>query len=1067
MNYLDFDLRIDPGNGEEYPVALLNSPAGIANASMHFPFNEQELKNHLNNLQIALLREDDVRRRVPLRENQVVRDFGQQLFDALIVDEIRSHYDRSQVSVAQQGFGLRLRLHILVPNLATLPWEYLYDSRQAEFVCLSRNTQVVRYVGPSPRIQPLVLTAPLRILGVVASPNDRNPFDIEREKELLQESIEDLEIDNLVELTWLSGQTWRELQEYIEHGPWHVFHFIGYGTIDSNSSESVIAFVSDGGGSHLVNATQLGRLLADHGSLRLVLLNAAEGVQTCESDIFSSTAATLLQQGIASVVTVQYEFTDPSTVAFASTLYKTLAAGTGVDSAVKEAREAINSEDSRLEWGIPVLYSCSPDEVLFQLIRKPNWGFKSFPPIRLVIFILALISSIVFFVLLKLNIWSNNLNIFLSLFSLIITLGAWLFPLPPTSQRMSSWFKRFFFKRLHRFSQRRRELLKGLGLIGIGFMAGWGVPTLLEKLQSASETITPSLIYSFTFNTTPLPLGITLFANRSIQAIAWSPDGKRIACASVDKTVRLWDAFIGRPIFTYHGHSDAVNAVAWSPDGKYIASASADGVVHVWVADTGVTTITYTGHSKSVTCLTWSPNRKFITSGSQDKTVQLWDAATGGNVLIYHGHSDAVNAVAWSPDGKRIASASTDQTVQLWDAATNGGNLFTYHGHSDAVNAVAWSPDGKYIASGDGGTSLIESRSFIDSGFFIGVTVQVWNATTGDQFLIFRSHSATVNAVAWSPDGKYIASASVDKTVQLWNFIHTFFYRGHFSQVNAVAWSPDGKYIASASADGVVHVWVADTGTHIYTYHGHSDAVNAVAWSPDGKRIASASTDQTVQLWDAATGGNVFTYHGHSDAVNAVAWSPDGKRIASASADKTVHVWDAADGILFYNYHGHSDAVNAVAWSPDGKRIASASTDKTVHVWDAATGGNVFTYHGHSDAVNAVAWSPDGKRIASASADQTVQLWDAATGGNDLNLTNSYYFNNISAVNAVAWSPDGKRIATGGNDKTVLLGEADLAATLFDYLGHSAKVNAVAWSPDGKRIASASADQTVQLWQRI
>ena len=195
--------------------------------------------------------------------------------------------------------------------------------------------------------------------------------------------------------------------------------------------------------------------------------------------------------------------------------------------------------------------------------------------------------------------------------------------------------------------------------------------------------------------------------------------------------------------------------------------------------------------------------------------------------------------------------------------------------------------------------------------------------------------------------------------------------------VNSVAWSPDGKRIASGARDDTVQVWDATTGGNEYTYSGHSGSVNSVAWSPDGKRIASGAWDKTVQVWDTTTGGNEYTYSGHSDFVNSVAWSPDGKRIASASDDKTVQVWDATTGGNEYTYSGHSGDVNSVAWSPDGKRIASGGLDKTVQVWDATTGGNAYTYSGHSDLVNSVAWSPDGKRIASGGLDKTVQVWDA------------------------------------------------------------------------------------------
>src|SRR6266446_4871861 len=256
--------------------------------------------------------------------------------------------------------------------------------------------------------------------------------------------------------------------------------------------------------------------------------------------------------------------------------------------------------------------------------------------------------------------------------------------------------------------------------------------------------------------------------------------------------------------------------------------------------------------------------------------------------FTYRGHSDAAYDVAWSPNGKRIASCSKDKTVQVWDAA-DGGHLFTYRGHKDAVILVAWSPDGKRLASGGG--VLIEDGKPHDN------TVQVWDATDGGHVFTYRGHADGVQAVVWSPDGKRIASASLDKTVQVWDATdggHLFTYRGHTDQVFTLAWSPDGKYLASAGADKTVQVWDATDGKHVFTYTGHTDQVLGVAWSPNSTRIVSASLDKTAQVWDAADGGHVFIYNGHTNWVVTPAWSPDGTRIATASYDDTVQIWSPA-----------------------------------------------------------------------------------------------------------------------------------------------------------------------------
>lgn len=294
-------------------------------------------------------------------------------------------------------------------------------------------------------------------------------------------------------------------------------------------------------------------------------------------------------------------------------------------------------------------------------------------------------------------------------------------------------------------------------------------------------------------------------------------------------------------------------------------------------------------------------------------------------------------------------------------------------------------------------------------------------------------------------------------------------YRGHRDKVIQVKWSPDGTRIASASWDKTVQIWDATDGGNVFTYRGHVNGKYAmltdIAWSPNGKRIASSGFEE-VQVWDAADGGNRYTYGGHSDTVYSASWSPDSKRVASASKDETIQVWDEADGghVFTYTDGGYAPyGIGHAVWSPDGRHIACTDT-AGVRIWDIATGQNTFTY---SYGGYPLAWSSDSQRIASGGASSTIHVWDAADGGHFYIYRGHANSDTVSpsTIYAVAWSPDGKRIASGSSDKTVQVWDAMNGSLVYTYRGHNSAIYTVAWSPDGKYIASGSADKTVQMWK--
>jgi serine/threonine protein kinase len=298
---------------------------------------------------------------------------------------------------------------------------------------------------------------------------------------------------------------------------------------------------------------------------------------------------------------------------------------------------------------------------------------------------------------------------------------------------------------------------------------------------------------------------------------------------------------LGTTFHTYRGHHDSVNGVAVSPDGSRIASASSDMTVQVWDTGTGgVNAATYSGHTAAVNAVAWSSDGKFVASGSDDASVRVWQSSDGSNPVSYTQHTGPVKAVAWSPDNQSIASGSVDKTVQVW-ASADGTAISTYTGHTDEVHAVAWASNGNALRIASGSADA---------------TVHIWNANDGSASFIYSGHSGPVNAVAWSPDGTMIASGSSDKTVRVWQAATgtlVYIYGGHTDVVNAVAWSPDGSLIASAGADNTVQIWGTSDGSNPYIYRGHSAAVKALTWLPNPQgELASGSADTTVQIWQAA-----------------------------------------------------------------------------------------------------------------------------------------------------------------------------------------------------------------------
>lgn len=361
--YLDFDLLLERV-ASGYRARVLKSPAGETVGEFQLPLSSLELENFL----LRMGRPRRRVRRLETPETQAAKAVGGQIFNTIFSGPILTCFQSSLDKARRQEAGLRIKLRLTdAPDLADLPWEFLYNPALNRFLALSKETPVVRFLDTPERPRVLTVTPPLKVLVMIASPDDYEKLDATQEWDRLHQTLGDLTQRGLVALEALEDATLPALQRQLRRGAYHIFHFIGHGGFDEAAQDGALLLEDTDGRSRAVSGQNLGTLLNDHRSLRLAVLNACEGARASRTDPFAGVAQSLLQQGLPAVIAMQFEITDDAAVTFAHEFYSALADGLPVDAALAEARRAIFASGNPLEWGTPVLYMRAPDGRIFDI----------------------------------------------------------------------------------------------------------------------------------------------------------------------------------------------------------------------------------------------------------------------------------------------------------------------------------------------------------------------------------------------------------------------------------------------------------------------------------------------------------------------------------------------------------------------------------------------------------------------------------------------------------------------------------------------------------------------------
>ncbi len=451
----------------------------------------------------------------------------------------------------------------------------------------------------------------------------------------------------------------------------------------------------------------------------------------------------------------------------------------------------------------------------------------------------------------------------------------------------------------------------------------------------------------------------------------------------------------------------------------------------------------------ALTALAVSTTGAYWAAGSRRGEIRMWSA--GGRTLhrVWRAHADIVCTLTFSPDGRTLASSgSWDGMVKLWDVAS--GNLLWSCRHPSQAYGLAFSPDGRLLASTE-----------------YNATVHLWDLKSPMPVQTL-DHLNPASGVRWSPDGRLLATGDLNGFIRLWAIHETEpavciqTLHGHTNSVEGLAFSLDGSTLASGSWDTTVKLWDVRTGRLKQTLTGHTNRVTCLAWSPDGRTLASAGRDETIWLWDAEQGSYRAALRAHTAGVYALAFTPDSRNLVSVSEDGTLRVWDVENGQCLRVMQGYGVSFYDVDWSPDDRQLVAGGSDSIVTVFDVAERTPPRLLRGHRGFVIGVGWSAHGRWLASSEWNNAVHIWDADSGESIDVLRHPDHAGDY--FDSLMWHPDGERIAVGTLTSGAQIFAIESQGQPWVGRKFSTWIRHVAWSPDGTRLAGGGADGSVYVW---